>query len=1161
MTQVQHLLQGGPAQIFLDSNGTLTTTRTENKGIDYGHIGQVIHDILMKKVSQGRTTIHADGPRSVEKEHAHQKRDRDLTTRMRKLMEDYDEDKIKGTKRLYRRLKSVYRAPPDAARQVLDALQNLGWTICRCPHQADCCIARCLNNAVKPEDVRIITKDSDLLVYEASTSITIPVGSQWKTFQKQDLMDRHQLPTPAHLLLLGILTTNDYTDGVPYYGLVSNADIVRTFTLDGLDGLSDQERLGQFKHHVIQYLKIVYDSAHKLQEIAEESYLQYGKHMQLYKKHAKRSVNRVGITQYQKNVKDSQFDHALQAFVMCTEHPLPMGGTETTSSTPDIHSLVTTIIQEVEMKKAKTNWERFSRSQTSHTGPSAPTPIIDQAPPLYKKSRKQEMRHGSRARSRRRQKWQRTKFRSRTDQADRYVPQTVNLENASPVEDVELSGLKPSTPRPYKPKDPATTNEQAITAPVAKKKKKKKHLDYHQDRPGYAALKKSFKSVFATVTLTTGSVKGCLKRATDLTPANVDMVAQRLDMAVSIVNTAKHFVYKMLEMRILGELLSSSPPTSFLEDILDSDWAEIVIGNLLSFVLRDSTKAIGPTANKPKSKEAQAEAVSIFAAFKGFHPGFKAVNPSSIPLGVVIDDLAPKICLAMKLHYKKLPQTIRTKMEKLEFDPALLPKVEQEDEDKPGDDGTTLDDDGTILDDDADDENPRKKSKKIVYQPGHIRSCWNYLMALPAANRPRFCTQSKMADSFIDIREEGLMRILWGRDAGQVGLIWSGSPHSHDWANLQVNTSFGNLIKMLFIGDRNTVRLANKQQTTYGKRSATMSELKAAHPTIYDQGPLARHLTDRINYYRTRHNASISAGSSSSSSASAVPPPSNPPLLPTPPHIQGAQSSFRYALNNFIRTDGHQLQLLAYDLTKSRQAPGRKEFLRRIENQYPTRQSIIEAFGQDLESVAVIGIDPGEVVSGAFCVRLDDKTVVNLLVKRASLYQPTLAFRAWEQEWRRQHPAAGPADNVDASLWTRKTDDKNRATFLPSMHDLENALHSTKYDSEDALKSAQRQYFELEPIIHGFYSSSDWKKAVYQHRMAELSEMDMAVAGVLRLVKEALKSNPMGGRRVLFALGNATFRTGFNLTSVHTTFLRRLQQKVIMRKERVERRCTGGRIY
>ncbi|KAF9546436.1 hypothetical protein EC957_009785 [Mortierella hygrophila] len=145
----------------------------------------------------------------------------------------------------------------------------------------------------------------------------------------------------------------------------------------------------------------------------------------------------------------------------------------------------------------------------------------------------------------------------------------------------------------------------------------------------------------------------------------------------------------------------------------------------------------------------------------------------------------------MKLHYRKLPQTIRTKMEKLEFDLTLLPKVEQEAEVKPGDDAA-----------------------------------------------PCFCTQSKMTDSFTDIKEEELMCILWGRVPGQVGLIWSGSSHTHDWANLQVYTSFGNLVKMLFIGEQNTVRLANKQQTTYGKRSATMSELKAAHPTIYDQGPL-----------------------------------------------------------------------------------------------------------------------------------------------------------------------------------------------------------------------------------------------------------------------------------------------------------------------------------
>ncbi|KAF8945734.1 hypothetical protein BGZ47_002069 [Haplosporangium gracile] len=166
-------------------------------------------------------------------------------------------------------------------------------------------------------------------------------------------------------------------------------------------------------------------------------------------------------------------------------------------------------------------------------------------------------------------------------------------------------------------------------------------------------------------------------------------------------------------------------------------------------------------------------AMSIFANFKKLDPGFKALNPSDIPLDVVIDDLAPVVCLAMKLHYRKSPQTIRTKMEKLEFDSADLPKVEQKDEDK-------LDDNGTTLDDDTDDEDSKKKSKKLVFQPQHIRSCWRYLIKLSAANRPRLCIQSKMTDNFIDIREEGLKRILWRRVAGQVRLIWSGGSHTHD---------------------------------------------------------------------------------------------------------------------------------------------------------------------------------------------------------------------------------------------------------------------------------------------------------------------------------------------------------------------------------------------
>ena len=139
---------------------------------------------------------------------------------------------------------------------------------------------------------------------------------------------------------------------------------------------------------------------------------------------------------------------------------------------------------------------------------------------------------------------------------------------------------------------------------------------------------------------------------------------------------------------------------------------------------------------------------------------------------------------------------------------------------------------------------------------------------------------------------------------------------------------------------------------------------------------------------------------------------------------------------------------------------------------------------------------------------------------------------------------------VDTRLWTRKTGDIDKPTSLPSIQELESTLYSTKYNTMNTLVSAHRQYFDLEPIIHGFYSSSDWKKAAYQYRIAKLSEMDLAVAGVLRLVDEALKSTPIARRQVLFAVGNGTFRTGFNLTSVHTTFLHRLLQKVIIGKEK-----------
>ncbi|KAF9544268.1 hypothetical protein EC957_012231 [Mortierella hygrophila] len=570
------------------------------------------------------------------------------------------------------------------------------------------------------------------------------------------------------------------------------------------------------------------------------------------------------------------------------------------SPAADAHTRLMAIIEEIEFNKAYNDWRRFSASRTGSllpgllvdptfqeaatdaeaTPPPLPTalmagsapypqaasagsPSISQKhgpaehPSSHKQKIKKQRRHGSRALQRRRQKWRRSRFRSRTDVQDRYVPDTVFIEKSSPVDLMELSGLKPSTPHSSKPKEQSARIDQ-VPAPAAKKKKKKLLADPKRIA-GPKALKRAFKPVFATVTLTTGSLQGCLGRSTNLSKVEVAQLTQHVNSAVSTVNSSKHIVYKLIEIRILQPLLETGldqaedgPGESFLEKILDSDWAERFVQNILSLVLRNFTVPQGCPPASDTSKDAVAEAISTFNEFKKtLCPGSKALNSTDLALSNIVAELAPKFCLDLKLHCKRMPETLRIKLSKLSIDCDGLPEIYQDD---------------TNAGDDAE------------------------------------------------------------------------------------------MIKELLIGDRDAIKEArNRQQTTYGKRTTT---------------------------------------------------------------VASQWRSYRYALNNYIRTDGHQLQILAYDLIKPCQPQNHKEFLSRIEKLYPTRQHLIDAFGDDLDSVIVVGIDP----------------------------------------------------------------------------------------REDALTAAHKKYFELEPLIHWIYASRDWKLAVHEHSMAKISETDLAVAGVLRMVGEAYVS-------------------------------------------------------
>ncbi|KAG0328261.1 hypothetical protein BG004_002579, partial [Podila humilis] len=1064
-----------------------------------------IEQLLASRLSTEKTTIHFDGPRSMEKTMEHAKRD------------SYVVKKLLGLEADYKHTKMTFKAAGPFVSVRIKVTRKQ-----------------------KDQDTRVITKDSDLMAFESVSSVTMPNKGTWMTYSKSALLEDLALQTPMHLTLAAILSNNDYTAGVFSYGLMSNIGVVRSMLMlmpvTQFDGKAGQDRVDIYNEFIDKYLQAVHGRSREIKAVAtKRAFKRVDCHRDTTTQAHLKDLKRIENAERQLRVGASEFEHAVKVFVSCQETTVSNSASFPTSET---HARITAIVDDIEVTKAKRNWIRFESSQLQSSAPAPQAGVnvernCDSASHPHCMNKKKR-RHGSRAAKKRYKKWRKSRFRSRTDMDDRYVPATVLLEKASPVDELELSALQPSVPCRSK-----ATSQSSATTTASKSSmrvtKRKKLLDERREEVGPKALKQSFQSVFPTVTLTVGSLRGCLGRATNMSKEQTAQVVERITLAVTIVNSAKHVLYKLIEMQILRHLLGATsdryePTTeeeqekvteadhvedndsnaedgdsdviqpgvtdtkSFLENILDSEWAE-------RFRRRH------------------------FEEFKEQSPKFDALNSSDLALGSIIRELAPKICLYLKLHFRKLTEILRTKFGQLSMDCDGLPQIGPSA--VMGQEGIN----NKMDTEDVDDDEPLKLSKKVKFGPGHIEDCWTFYLRLPPAKRPRFCPEVKMADSFLDITRD-------------VANMWTNSHFTHRWAAENQISSYGEVIKQLFIGDRDTIKAAkNKSQTTYGKRTTTMAERKQTHPDIYGQPELQRYLTRRINFFRQKNNASISArsanlpltftststSSTSTSSASSSSTTFTPPPLPAPGH---EERPYRYALNNYIRTDEEQLQILVYDLSKPRQSTTFKEFLPRIEKRFSTREQLTDAFGERMVSVVVVGIDPGEVV------------IINLLVKRSSLYQPTLSFRDWSEHWKRRHPAAGPGDVIDSEICTRASD-LTKPTSLPSIHDLENALPPTDYTTWDSFQAAQKKYLQFEALTYATYASKEWKVAVHEHRKSKLAELDLAVAGVLRMVDEACEGVPVEKRQILFALGNGKFRSGFNLPSVHTTFLRRLIQKGI----------------
>ena len=236
--------------------------------------------------------------------------------------------------------------------------------------------------------------------------------------------------------------------------------------------------------------------------------------------------------------------------------------------------------------------------------------------------------------------------------------------------------------------------------------------------------------------------------------------------------------------------------------------------------------------------------------------------------------------------------------------------------------------------------------------------------------------------------------------------------------------------------------------------------------------------------------------------------------------LEDKPSVLPYVLSGTIRTNGQELQLMAFDTRKSQKSDGSGKTnvkLESIEEKFDSRESVLSQFSES-SNVPIVGIDLGEVVTAAACAiqcSSDPKTVRNLTIKRRALYQPT-----WTGQKRIRQSKPQKVTEAEASIPSNSS-----CTFA-----------STKTYAQKVIQAA--------PSLQAFYSSKRVKRIQHDMSKAKRGEFDTAVHSLLRMVGGHIGGKKPDDMDALFAVGLADFSTNKGLPSLHTSFGQYLMKKV-----------------
>lgn len=420
------------------------------------------------------------------------------------------------------------------------------------------------------------------------------------------------------------------------------------------------------------------------------------------------------------------------------------------------------------------------------------------------------------------------------------------------------------------------------------------------------------------------------------------------------------------------------------------------------------------------------------------------------------------------------------------------------------------------------------KYSKYKFAAGHIYTWWKYFMKLPSEVRPVFTPTAGFSDTFMQFSEDALLPILYGdtrilKDAHPTRSIIEKISSRVNAAEL-VKTQYGEFLRRLFVGDRAAIRQdPKKRQTSYGRQTTTMVQLAMQAPEAYGRQALDAHWGLLSEFYESRKNAAASGS----------------PFTGIAPALPKGKVQGRYALSNYLVTDGLQAHIRGFDITKPHLSPKARANICDIKRRFPDRDSVVKTFGGKYKDCAVIGVDPGEVIAASFC-GLDPRKptqVTNLHIKRAALYSPTLAHRRAMEQLKRQRPTIDAPSDIHPSVWTKKQPTPSSArqpcaVVIPSIQELEASLPSSRFESLSTYHAGMKQFHYVFEALSGFYGAKSIKKKSWEKRKSTRAEMDWAVNGALQIVSRLSSAD----RKALIVYGDGRFNTRTKLTSLHESF-------------------------